>query len=159
MKTNDHKQNGSNPEIPARFVETTFHVRYAETDQMGIVHHSAYVVWLEEGRSQWMRTHGSSVVQFEQDGLQLAVSEISLRYHQPAHYDQQVTVRCGVTGVRSRQIQFKYDVVDTETGTTLVTGCTQHVCLDNAGNVTKIPDKWRLFLCQDLLVTTLSPTC
>jgi len=145
--------------MPANFVETTFHVRYAETDQMGIVHHSAYVVWLEEGRSQWMRAHGSSVVQFEQDGLRLAVSEISLRYHQPARYDQRVTVCCGVTGVRSRQIRFNYEVVDTETEAILVTGYTQHICVDEAGNVTKIPDKWRLFLCQDLLITTLSPTC
>ena len=106
MKRQDHKQNGLNPDMPPNFIETTFHVRYAETDQMGIVHHAAYVVWLEEGRSQWLRAHGSSVVQFEQDGLRLAVSEISLRYHQPARYDQRVTVRCGMTGVRSRQIQF-----------------------------------------------------
>ena len=159
MRNNDHKQNGSTLDMPARFVETTFHVRYAETDQMGIVHHSAYVVWLEEGRSQWMRSHGSSIVQFEQDGLQLAVSEISLRYHLPARYDQRVTVRCGVTSVRSRQIQFNYDVVDAETGTTFVSGYTQHICLDNAGKVTKMPDKWQLFLHQDLLATTPSPVC
>jgi acyl-CoA thioester hydrolase len=159
MKNNDHSQNGSNPDMPARFVETTFHVRYAETDQMGIVHHSAYVVWLEEGRSQWMRAHGSSVVQFEQDGLRLAVSEISLRYHRPARYDQRVTVRCGVTSVRSRQIQFSYEVVDADTGATFVTGYTQHICLDSAGNVTKIPNKWQLFLRQDLPVTTPGLTC
>jgi len=155
----DHKQNGSNPDMPARFVETTFHVRYAETDQMGIVHHSAYVVWLEEGRSQWMRSHGKSFVQFEQDGLQLAVSEIFLRYHQPARYDQRVTVRCGVTSLRSRQVQFNYEVVDTESGAMLVDGYTQHICLDEGGNVTKIPDKWQLFLHQDLLATAFSPIC
>lgn len=164
MRNNDpartyHRQNGAALDMPPKVVETTFHVRYAETDQMGIVHHSAYVVWLEEGRSQWMRLHGSSVVQFEQDGLQLAVSEISLRYHQPARYDQRVTVRCGVTSVRSRQIQFNYEVVDTETGTMLVNGYTQHICLDGEGNVTKIPDKWQLFLHQDLLVTTLNLIC
>ena len=164
MRNNDHtktyrSQNGSTLDMSANVIETTFHVRYAETDQMGIVHHSAYVVWLEEGRSQWMRSHGSSVVQFEQDGLQLAVSEISLRYHQPARYDQQVTVRCGVTSVRSRQIQFDYDVVDTETGSMLVNGYTQHICLDGAGNVTKIPDRWQIFLRQDLLVATLNPIC
>jgi acyl-CoA thioester hydrolase len=161
MGTNDHikayhKQTGSVQDMSAKAVETTFHVRYAETDQMGIVHHSAYVVWLEEGRSQWMRSHGSSVVQFEQEGLQLAVSELFLRYHQPARYDQRVTVRCGITSVRSRQIQFNYDVVNAETGATLVTGYTQHICLDKAGNVTKIPDKWQLFLQQDLLVTALT---
>ena len=152
------KQNGSSLDIPARFIETTFHVRYAETDQMGIVHHSAYVVWLEEGRSQWMRVHGSSVVQFEQDGLQLAVSEISLRYHQPARYDQRVTVRCGVTGVRSRQIQFNYEVINTETGATLVTGNTEHICLDMAGNTTRIPAKWQLLFRQDLPTIVPGPT-
>ncbi len=157
MKNNDPQQNGSNPNMPVRFIETTFHVRYAETDQMGIVHHAAYVVWLEEGRSQWMRSHGSSVVQFEQDGLRLAVSEISLRYHQPARYDQRVTVRCGITCVRSRQIQFNYEVVDSDTGAIIVSGYTQHICLDEAGDVTKIPDKWQLFLCQDLLAVTAEP--
>ena len=141
--------------MPANIVETTFYVRYAETDQMGIVHHAAYVVWLEEGRSQWMRSHGSSFVQFEQDGLQWAVSEVSLRYHQPARYDQRVTVRCGVSNVRSRQIQFDYEVIDTKTGATLANGYTQHICLDHEGNVTKIPDKWQIFLRQDLL----NPIC
>ena len=159
MKNNAYKQNGSNPDMSAGFVETTFHVRYAETDQMGIVHHAAYVIWLEEGRSRWMRAHGSSVVQFEQDGLQLAVSEISLRYHQSARFDQRVTIRCGVTSVRSRQIQFNYDVIDTETDAMLVSGCTRHICLDSAGNVTKIPEKWQLFLYQDLLAATPGPTC
>jgi hypothetical protein len=60
-------------------VETTFRVRYAETDQMGIVHHASYVAWLEEGRSQWMRAHGNSYAQFEEEGLLLVVSELYLR--------------------------------------------------------------------------------
>ena len=152
----DHSQNDFAPDILPNVVETTFHVRYAETDQMGIVHHAAYVVWLEEGRSQWMRSHGSSFTQFERDGLQLAVSEMSLRYHQPARYDQRVTVRCGVTSVRSRQIQFDYEVVDTETGVTFLNGYTRHICLNGEGNVTKIPDKWQIFLRQGLFATTPS---
>lgn len=148
MRNNDWartycRQNSSTLDIPAKVVETTFHVRYAETDQMGIVHHSAYVVWLEEGRSQWMRSHGSSFAHFEQDGLQLAVSELALRYHQPARYDQRVTIRCGVTSVRSRQVQFNYEVVDTETGATLVSGYTQHICLDHQSRVAGIPEQWR----------------
>ena len=131
---------------PANFVETTFHVRYAETDQMGIVHHASYVVWLEEGRSQWLRAHGSSYAQYEKEGLVLAVSELHVRYSQAARYDQRVTVRCWVEAVRSRQLQFSYEIVDAETGATYVTGYTKHICLDHEGKVTQIPEKWQEYL-------------
>jgi acyl-CoA thioester hydrolase len=136
--------------LEALAVETTFRVRYAETDQMGIVHHSSYVVWLEEGRSQWMRAHGNSYAQFEEGGFQLVVSELCLRYKQPARYDQRVTVRCWVESVRSRQIQFNYEVVDAETGAMLVNGYTQLICLGREGKVTRIPDEWQDFLRQDV---------
>ncbi len=135
--------------MPTDVVETTFRVRYAETDQMGLVHHAAYVVWLEEGRSHWMRAHGSSYAQFEKEGLWLAVSELQVRYHQAAHYDQPVTIRCWVESVRSRQMQFSYEIVDPETGTVFVSGYTKHVCIDHQGNVTKIPEMWQKFLRQD----------
>jgi len=129
-------------------IETTFRVRYAETDQMGIVHHASYVVWLEEGRSQWMRAYGNSYAQFEKEGLLLVVSELCLRYKQPARYDQRVTIRCWVESVRSRQIQFNYEVVDAETGAVFVDGHTQHICLDREGKVTRISDYWQGFLRQ-----------
>jgi acyl-CoA thioester hydrolase len=129
-------------------VETTFRVRYAETDQMGIVHHASYVAWLEEGRSQWMRAHGNSYAQFEKEGLLLVVSELCLRYKQPARYDQRVTVRCWVESVRSRQIQFNYEVVDADTGAIFINAYTQLICLDREGKVTRIPAKWQGFLCQ-----------
>jgi acyl-CoA thioester hydrolase len=132
--------------MPANVVETTFHVRYAETDQMGIVHHSAYVVWLEEGRSHWMRARGSSYAHFEAEGLLLAVSELHLRYHQPVRYDQLVTVRCWVEFVRSRQMQFNYEVVDTENQTLLATGYSKHTCIDRSGSVRKIPRHWQAYL-------------
>lgn len=128
--------------------ETTFHVRYAETDQMGVVHHASYVVWLEEGRSTWLRTHGRSYAQFEAEGLRLAVSELQVRYKQPAHYDQRVTIRCWVSEVRSRQVQFEYEIIDAESKAIFVTGYTKHICLDRAGNVAKIPLQWQQFLRQ-----------
>jgi acyl-CoA thioester hydrolase len=131
-------------------IETTFHVRYAETDQMGLVHHAAYVVWLEEGRSQWMRAHGSSYAQFEQEGLKLAVSELHIRYRQAAYYDQKVTVRCWIEEVRSRQIQFGYEVVDAKSGAVLAEAQTKLIYLDQQGKVTKIPEKWQTFLSQGI---------
>jgi acyl-CoA thioester hydrolase len=129
-------------------IQTTFRVRYAETDQMGIVHHASYVVWLEEGRSQWMRAHGTAYAQFEKEGLLLVVSELCLRYKQPARYDQLVTIRCWVEGVRSRQVQFSYEVVDAETGAVLVNGYAQLICLDRERKVTRIPDEWQGLLRQ-----------
>jgi acyl-CoA thioester hydrolase len=126
--------------------ETTFHVRYAETDKMGIVHHAAYVVWLEEGRSEWLRTHGSSYATFEQEGISLAVTELNVRYSQPASYDQRVTVKCWIDEVKSRKITFQYEVVDAETGSQLVRGYTRHICVDRDGQVTTIPPRWRKFM-------------
>lgn len=122
--------------------ETTFYVRYAETDQMGIVHHAAYVVWLEEGRSHYMRAQGRSYTQFEQEGVSLAVSELHIRYGQAAHYDQQVTIRCWVEEIKSRQITFSYEVVDAETGIIFATACSRHICVDFQGKVMTIPTSW-----------------
>ena len=125
-----------------RVVETTFHVRYAETDQMGVVHHAAYIVWFEEGRSSWMRALGSDYAQFEASGLYLAVSEVYARYLAPARYGRQVTVRTWGEELRSRVVKICYEVVDTQSRQTLVTGYTRHVCIDHEGQVVRIPDRW-----------------
>jgi acyl-CoA thioester hydrolase len=127
-------------------IETTFHVRYAETDQMGVVHHAAYVVWFEEGRSAWMRGVGSNYADFEASGHNLAVSEVYARYVNPALYGRRVTVRTWPEEVRSRTAKLCYEVRDTETGRTLVTGYTRHICVDREGRVVRIPEHWRKIL-------------
>ena len=127
-------------------IETTFHVRYAETDQMGVVHHAAYIVWLEEGRSEWMRANGTSYAHLEKDGFMLAVSEVNIRYRQTAHYDQQVTIRCWLDNVRSRQVTFRYEVIDTEKGAILAEAFTKLICLNAEGQVIPMPEKWRQLL-------------
>jgi acyl-CoA thioester hydrolase len=129
-----------------RVVEITFHVRYAETDQMGLVHHAAYIVWFEEGRSAWMRAAGSTYADFEASGLFLAASEVYARYLTPALYDRLVTVRTWIEEIRSRTLRFSYEVLDTENGQTLVTGYTRHICINRDGNVARIPTEWREFL-------------
>ena len=123
--------------------ETTFHVRYAETDQMGIVHHSAYLIWFEEGRSSWSRHLGRSYADFEGGGYVLAVSEVGARYIAPAYYDQKVTVRTFVSQVRSRLIRFQYEVIDAQTRELLASGFTSHICLDRQGKAARIPEEWR----------------
>lgn len=123
--------------------EITFHVRYAETDQMGIVHHASYIVWFEEARSAMMRGNGVHYTDFEADGYELAVSEVQARYLAPARYDRLVTVRTTLSDLRSRSMAFSYEILDTETEQLLVTGQSKHVCIDRQGRVAKIPDTWR----------------
>ena len=113
---------------------------------MGIVHHAAYLVWLEEGRSQWLRDHGTSFVEFEKDGVTLAVSEVNARYSKAAQFDQLVTVRCWIEEVKSRRLIFSYQIVDPQDGSLFFSGTTKHICIDRQGKVTKIPDKWRTLM-------------
>jgi len=125
--------------------ETTFHVRYAETDQTELVHHSAYVVWFEEGRSALSRHSGRPYPDFERTGYWLTVSELGVRYLYPARYDQAVTVRTRVSQVRSRMVRFEYEVLDAQTDRRLVTGFTIHICLDRQGRAARIPREWYRF--------------
>ena len=123
--------------------ETTFHVRYAETDSMGIVHHSVYVVWFEEGRSHYMRSRGADYAHFEASGLAFALSELKVRYLAPARYGQRVTVRTTLESVRSRSLTLTYEVMEAESRSVLVTGRTELICVDRDGRVTSIPVEWR----------------
>jgi len=113
---------------------------------MGIVHHAAYVVWLEEGRSHWLRANNSSYAEFEKDGVSLAVSELDVRYIRATQYDQLVKVRCWIEEVKSRKITFAYEVFDVDSGNILVRAWTRHICVNTQGQVTKIPEKWQIFM-------------
>jgi acyl-CoA thioester hydrolase len=124
------------------YAETTFHVRFAETDQMGIVHHAAYFVYFEEGRSALSRQHGVPYSRLEKMGYSLALAEAEARYVAPARYDERVTVRTWVEALRSRGITYRYEVVRADDGQVLVTGRTKHVCIDREGRVCRIPADW-----------------
>jgi len=127
-----------------RFVaSTTFHVRYAETDAMGIVHHASYIVYFEEGRSNYARQRGSDYASFERSGHYLAVTEVSARYLKPAHYDDRLTIYCWLVEMKSRALTFGYEIVNAATGELLVTGQSRHVCINRDGRVAPIPPAWR----------------
>ncbi len=134
-------------ERPARrVVETAFPVRYAETDQMQIVHHASYVVWMEEGRSEFMRQSGGNYAEMERGGHFFAVTSVQVRYLAPAHYGERVTVQTWVEELRSRILIIGYKVVNAESGTLLATGKSEHVCIDRQGSVVRIPEQWRRLL-------------
>jgi acyl-CoA thioester hydrolase len=133
-----------------RFVsENTFYVRYAETDAMGIVHHSSYIIYFEEARSHYSRVRGINYAELEKSGFWLTVSEVRARYKVPARYAQQITARCWVEALKSRSVVFGYEIVDAETKTVLVTGQSKHICIDHQGQVRKIPETWRAVLAED----------
>jgi acyl-CoA thioester hydrolase len=127
-----------------RFIaENTFHVRYAETDAMGIVHHASYIIYFEEGRSNYARQRGHDYASFERSGYYLTVAEVSARYIKPARYDQRMTVRCWIGDMKSRSLTFNYEIVAADTGDILVTGFSKHICITHDGQVARIPDAWR----------------
>ncbi len=127
-----------------RFVaEVSFYVRYAETDAMGIVHHASYIVYFEEGRSNYARMRGSDYAKFEQSGHYLAVAEVGARYIKSAVYGQRVTVRCWIDEMKSRGLTFAYEIVATDSSDLLVTGFSKHICITHSGQVARLPDEWR----------------
>ena len=123
-----------------------FRVRYAETDQMGVVYHANYLVWCEVGRTDLIRTRGMSYADMERAGVGLAVSELSARFHAAARYDDMIRVRTTLVDVRSRGITFDYLITNAETGDRLVTARTALVSIDSSGRLTALPaDVRRLF--------------
>lgn len=129
---------------PDQYVaEASLYVRYAETDAMGIVHHSSYIVYFEEGRSHYARQRGSDYASIERSGIYLTVTEINARYIKPAVYGQLLTVRCWIGEMRSRGLTFEYEILDAATREILVRGHSKHICITRDGAVTRIPETWR----------------
>jgi acyl-CoA thioester hydrolase len=120
----------------------TFRVRFAETDQMGVAHHGAYVVWFEAGRVEWLRERGLSYRAFEDDGLSLAVSELRLRYRRAVRFDDELTLDTRLVALRSRGCAFAYTLTLSESGELVATGESDHVATDRSGRAVRIPEPW-----------------
>lgn len=123
-----------------------FRVRYAETDQMGVVYHSHYLVWCEVGRTEHLRSLGTDYATVEKAGTTLAVAEASLRYHAPARYDDMVRVETTLSSVRSRVITFDYLITNAETGDRLVTARTALIALTPDGKPHSLSARMRELL-------------
>ena len=120
-----------------------FRVRYGETDQMGVVYHANYLVWCEMGRTDFIRNLGMSYAEMERSGISLAVSDLAVRYHAPAKYEDLISVRTTLTDFRSRLIAFEYVVANAETHQRLATAQTRLVSLDRAGRPIAMPEQIR----------------
>jgi acyl-CoA thioester hydrolase len=121
-------------------------VRYAETDQMGVVYHANYLAWCEVGRTELIRACGVSYREMEAAGVGLAVSDASLRFHAPARYDDVVRIETTLTEVRSRSVTFEYLITRGGDGARLVSASTRLVSIDRGGRMTSIPTEFRSLL-------------
>jgi acyl-CoA thioester hydrolase len=123
--------------------ETRLRVRYAETDQMGVVYHSNHLIWFEVGRVELMRQMGFSYRDMERDdGRFIAVAEVKCRYRAPVYYDQEVMVRTELKSVRESVVVFGYELVRTEDGTLLAEGETTHIVTDSNMKIAALPGKY-----------------
>lgn len=121
-------------------------VRYAETDQMGVVYHANYLVWCDIGRTQYLKALGANYAELERSGTMLAVSDASIRYHASARYDEVIRVETRLREVRSRALTFDYEIVNAESGMRLASATTVLVSLDRGGRPVKLPDHTRALL-------------
>ena len=130
--------------------ETEIRVRYAETDKMGIVHHSNYLVWFEAGRSELCRDRGFSYKAMEEeDNALMVVAESYSQYKSPALYDDLLIVRTQVAEIRSRSIRFVYEIVRPLDAVLIAEGETLHLVTDEEKRVRIIPEIYKELLLAD----------
>ena len=120
-----------------------FRVRYGETDQMGVVYHAEYVVWCDMGRTELIRAAGLSYADLERSGVALAVTDLSVRYHAAARYDDMIRVETTLREVRSRAVTFEYVVKRAGSGERLASARTVLVALDTSKRPTSLPLAFR----------------
>jgi acyl-CoA thioester hydrolase len=123
--------------------ETRVRVRYAETDQMGVVYHANYLVWFEVGRVELMRQRGMSYKDAEiEHNCGFAVVEATVRYKAPARYDDELIVETRVKGVRGPVVRFAYRIVRAEDRLLLCEGETVHVVVGRDMRRVPMPKKY-----------------
>ncbi len=126
-----------------RICETKVRVRYAETDQMGVVYHSNHFIWFEIGRVELLRQLGFSYRDMEQhDGCFIAVADARCRYKAPALYDDEIIVRTNLKHVRESVVQFGYELVRESDGSLLAEGETTHIVTNAEMKKTSLPAKY-----------------
>jgi acyl-CoA thioester hydrolase len=122
--------------------ESRLRVRYAETDQMGVVHHANHLIWFEVGRVELLRQLGFSYRDMEeQDQCFIAVVDARCRYKAPARYDDEIIVRTQLKGVRESVIHFGYELLRDD-GTLLAEGETTHIVTNGDMKMTPLPEKY-----------------
>jgi acyl-CoA thioester hydrolase len=119
--------------------ETLVRVNYSETDQMGVVYHGRYPVWLDIARTEHLRQAGFSYRELEEQGVRLVVTDLSIRYLRPARYDDVIRIRCWLREVISRRVIFGYALEHAGERTLLTTAQTSLISLNTRHELSRIP--------------------
>jgi acyl-CoA thioester hydrolase len=123
--------------------EARLRVRYAETDKMGVVYHSNYVIWFEVGRVELLRQLGFEYATMEkEDDCHIPVVDLRVRYKAPALYDDEIVIRTQLKNVRSSLLHFRYEVARTGDGVLLATGETMHIIVDGQFQRRTLPERY-----------------
>ncbi len=123
--------------------ETRVRVRYAETDQMGVVYHANYLIWFEVGRVEFIRQLGLDYKSMErEEGCGIAVVDVSVRYKAPARYDDELVVQTRLIAARGPVIRFGYRIVREADGVLLCEGETVHVVVGKDMKKRSLPQKY-----------------
>jgi acyl-CoA thioester hydrolase len=126
------------------FHDALIRVRYAETDQMGVVYHANYLVWFEIGRVELMRALGFEYKLMEsEDDCFIVVAEASCRYRQSAKYDELLRVRTRISQAGNRVVKYAYEILRDSDDALLATGDTTHVICGKDGRPKRLPHKYR----------------
>lgn len=116
-----------------KFDKIQIRVRYGETDQMGVVHHGNYALYLEMGRIEWLRKLGISYKDMEESGVMLPVVSLNINYKKPAGYDDVINVKTQLKNNPTAKIEFEYEITN-EKGEILTTASTVLVFIDKKTN-------------------------
>ncbi len=120
----------------------TLRVRFAETDKMGIAHHSSYALWLEAARIEWLRKQGMSYVDWEEAGVALAVNYLGINYRKPAYFDDELNIETKLTQARPRRLCFSYKIIRINNQVLIATGETIHTPTNPDGKAISVPKDW-----------------
>lgn len=124
--------------------QVTLRVRYAETDQMGVVYHSNFFIWMEIGRVELMRSLGFDYKKMEtEDDCHLPVVDARCRYKSPAYYDEEIVIRTELRNIRGSLIHFGYDILRQSDSTPLAEGETTHLVVDSTMQKRVLPERYR----------------
>jgi acyl-CoA thioester hydrolase len=128
------------------YFDTLIRVRYAETDQMGVVYHSNYFVYFEIGRTEFIRNAGVEYKKMEtEDDCFLPVASASIRHFRPARYDDILRIRARVTESNKRTVRIGYEIFNDASGELLATGETYHAFCNRLGRPRSLPEKYRKY--------------
>lgn len=123
--------------------ETRLRVRYAETDRMGVVYHSNFVIWFEVGRVELLRQLGFEYSQMEQqDNCHIPVVDLRVRYKAPAQYDDEIVIRTELKNVRASLLHFSYEIFRERDRALLATGETMHIIVDDKFERRPLPERY-----------------